>query len=213
MWDELSKPWQAVLELAWQAYCDDCYPIGAVVTNAEGAILARGRNRVYPKRLWAGRACGVDIAHAEVEALRALDYNGIDPHACCLYTTTEPCAMCMGTFYMSGLRTLYFAARDPYAGGTDLLGKTWYLSHKPIQVFGPFDPALEIILMAMAIEQDCSMHAGELPVNVVYHRWAGVLLRGVELGKSLGSSGELIAMRKKGADPEEVFNWLISQVQ
>jgi tRNA(adenine34) deaminase len=201
------------MELAWQAYCDDCYPIGAVVTAADGTILARGRNRVYPKRLWAGRGRGVDIAHAEVEALRDLDYDGIDPHTCCLYTTTEPCAMCMGAFYMSGLRTLYFAARDPYAGGVDLLGKTWYLSRKPIKVHGPFDPALEIVMMAMAIEQDCSMHGGELPVNVVYQRWAEVLPQGVELGKSLGSSGELCAMRKKGAGPEEVFNWLISLVQ
>jgi tRNA(Arg) A34 adenosine deaminase TadA len=213
MWEELLDPWQAALELAWQAYCDDCYPIGAVVTDAGGMILARGRNRVYPKRLWAGHAPGVDIAHAEVEALRSLNYAGIDPHTCCLYTTTEPCAMCMGAFYMSGLRTLHYAARDPYAGGIDLLGKTWYLSHKPIQVFGHFDPVLEKILMAMAIEQDCSMHAGELVENLVYQRWAEVLPDAVELGKLLGRSGELCAMRKKGADPGEVFNWLITLVQ
>lgn len=213
MWDELSDPWQSAMELAWQAYCDDCYPIGAVVTDAGGKILARGRNRVYPKRLGASNTRGVAIAHAEVEALRSLDYAGIDPHTCCLYTTTEPCTMCMGTFYMSGLRTLFFAARDPYAGGVDMLGKTWYLSRKPIQVFGPFNPALEIILMAMVIEQDCSMHGGELPENIVYRRWAEELPRGVELGKLLGRSGELSAMRKKGADPGEVFNWLISLVQ
>ena len=64
--------------------------------------------------------------------------------------------MCMGTFYMSGLRTLHFASRDPYAGSVDLLGKTWYLSKKPIKVFGPANPALEIIIMAMAVEQECS---------------------------------------------------------
>jgi hypothetical protein len=121
--------------------------------------------------------------------------------------------MCIGTFYMSGLRTLYFAERDPYAGGVDLLGKTWYLSHKPIRVFGPFDPALEIVLMAMAIEQDYSMHAGKLHEDDVHRRWAEVLPRGVELGKALGRSGELCAMRKTGVEPAQVFNWLISQVQ
>lgn len=213
MWDELSIPWQAALELAWQAYCDDCFPIGAIVTDAVGTILARGRNRVYPKSLWDGHARGVDIANAEVEALRNLDYAGIDPHTCCLYTTTEPCAMCMGTFYMLGLRTLYFAERDPYASGVDLLGKTWYISHKPIRVFGPFDPTLEIILMAMAIEQDCSLNDGQLPENEIYQRWAEALPGGVELGKSLGRSGELCVLRKKGADPAEVFDWLISLVQ
>ena len=213
MWNELSNPWQAALALAWEAYCDDCYPIGAVVTDADGEILSRGRNRVYPKRLWAGRSRGVDIAHAEVEALRDLDYAGIDPHACCLYTTTEPCAMCMGTFYMSGLRALYFAAREPYAGSVNLLGKTWYLNHKPIKVFGPFDPLLEIVIMTIAVEQVCSMHGGELPENEVHRRWAEVLPRGVELGKSLGHSGELCAMRKKCADCSEVINWLISLVK
>jgi tRNA(adenine34) deaminase len=213
MWKALSLPWQACLGLAWEAYCDDCYPIGAVVTDFDGKILSRGRNRVYPKRLWAGRSRGVDIAHAEVEALQDLDYIGIDPHACCLYTTTEPCAMCMGTFYMSGLRALYFAAREPYAGSVDLLGKTWYLSHKPIKVFGPFDPALEIVIMAMAVEQDYFMHGGELPENDVHQRWADVMPRGVELGKSLGRSGELCAMRNKGADSAEVINWLISLVK
>ena len=213
MWEELPDPWRAALELAWRAYCDDCYPIGAVVTDAGGLILSRGRNRVYPKRLWAGHAPGVDIAHAEVEALRDLDYAGIDPHTCCLYTTTEPCAMCMGTFYMSGLRTLHFASRDPYAGGVDLLGKTWYLSRKLIRVFGPFDPGLEIIMMAMAIEQVCSRHGGELPENEVYRRWAEVQPRGLELGRSLGRSGELCAMRRKGIGSAEVFNWLISIVQ
>jgi len=108
---------------------------------------------------------------------------------------------------------LYFAARDPYAGGVDLLGKIWYLSLKTIKVTGPFDPALETIIMAMAIEQDCCMHGGELPVNIVYQRWAEVLPRGVELGKTLGRSGELNAMRKRRVDPAEVFNWLISLVQ
>ena len=183
------------------------------MTDADGTILARGRNRVYPKRLVAGPARGMAIAHAEVEALRELDYTGIDPHACYLYTTMEPCAMCMGTFFMSGLRTLYFAECDPYAGSVDLLGKTWYLSHKPIKVFGPFDPVLEIILMAMAVEQDCSMHGGELPESIVYRRWEEVLPQGMELGKALGRSGELCAMMKKGVDSEEVINWLISLVQ
>ena len=35
-WDELSPPWQACMDLAWEAYCDDCFPIGAVVVSADG---------------------------------------------------------------------------------------------------------------------------------------------------------------------------------
>ena len=213
MWEELDTPWQACLELAWEAYCNDCYPIGAVITDGSGKILTRGRNRIYEKRVRHGRERGNELAHAEVDALHALDFPAIDPHSCILYTTTEPCPMCMGTFYMSGLRTLHFASRDPYAGSVDLLGKTWYLSKKPIKVFVPPDPALEVAIMAMAVEQECSNHAGRLIWDAVHQRWAEVVPQGVELGKSLGRSGELRAMRKKGAGSAEVMNWLITLVK
>ena len=46
-WGTLAPPWQACLEGAWQAYCAGSLPIGAVVTDAAGAILSRGRNRRY----------------------------------------------------------------------------------------------------------------------------------------------------------------------
>lgn len=123
MWQELSLPWQAALELAWEAYCDDCLPIGAVATDAEGKILSRGRNRIYSKRSSDGRRHGKTLAHAEIEALNQVDFDAFEPHTGVLYTTTEPCPMCLGTFYMSGFRTLHFASRDPYAGSVDLLKK------------------------------------------------------------------------------------------
>jgi hypothetical protein len=69
MWSDLLKPWQACFELAWEAYCEDCIPIGAVVTDENGKILSRGRNRVYPRWMWEQRpSTGADIAHAEVES-------------------------------------------------------------------------------------------------------------------------------------------------
>ena len=95
MWENLSLLWQACLEQAWEAYCDDCYPIGAVVTDENGKILTRGRNRIYENRPRHGRERGNELAHAEVEALRALDIPAIDLHSCILFTTTEPCPMCM----------------------------------------------------------------------------------------------------------------------
>jgi tRNA(adenine34) deaminase len=137
MWSDLPQPWQVCLELAWEAYCDGCVPIGAAVTDAGGEIISRGRNRIYDVTIPEKRSRGRPLAHAEVEALQGVDYQANDPHICTLYTTTEPCPMCMGTFYMSGLRTLHFASRDPFAGSTNLLGTTWYLSHKPIKVSGP----------------------------------------------------------------------------
>jgi tRNA(adenine34) deaminase len=184
MWSELDKPWQACLELAWEAYCDDCIPIGVVVMDSAGNILARGRNRVYPRSRMGDHMRGVEIAHAEVEAMQNLDYSGLDPHTCTLCTTTEPCPMCMGTFYMSGLRGLNYAARDPWAGSVNLLGKTWYLDLKPIKVNGP-DEMLEPILVALFVEQELRFHAGQLPQGWFWEMYADAIPAGIVLGRRL----------------------------
>jgi tRNA(adenine34) deaminase len=84
-------------------------PIGAVAVR-EGAILARGQNRVMRD---------LDpTAHAEIVALRAAaaalgNYRLPD---CTLYVTLEPCAMCAGAMIHARLDRLVFAASDPKAG-------------------------------------------------------------------------------------------------
>jgi len=212
MWETLAPPWQACLVLAWEAYCDDCIPIGAVVAGADGDILTRGRNRIFEKAKPGARVNGATLSHAEVEALQGLDLDAVDPHVCALYTTTEPCPMCMGMLYMSGLRTLHYAARDPFAGSINLLGTTWYLARKPIRVFGPHD-LLELIVTGMFVEQDCSLHAGNLPEGDFYRRMWDVLPGGMEFGIRLWQSGEMQELRRTGATAEEMFKRLASRVK
>jgi tRNA(adenine34) deaminase len=84
-------------------------PIGAVVVR-EGAILARGQNRVLRD---------VDpTAHAEIVALRAAAQalGNYRLTGCTLYVTLEPCAMCAGAMIHARLDKLVFAATDPKAG-------------------------------------------------------------------------------------------------
>lgn len=212
MWSDLLLPWQACLELAWEAYCEDCIPIGAVVTGPDGAILVRGRNRIYEQVKPGGHTNGAALAHAEVEALRALDLDAVDPHLCTLYTTTEPCPMCMGTFYMSGLRTLWYAARDPYAGSVDLLGANWYMSRKPVRVSGP-DSLLEPLVISLFAEQDARMHGGQLPEGLFWKRYTEAIPQGVHLGLELAQAGTLLELRQRGALAKEVFETLSSQVK
>jgi tRNA(adenine34) deaminase len=207
MWSDLIRPWQECLELAWKAYCDDCYPIGAVVTDADGNVLTRGRNRIYEKDIRHGRLPGNEIAHAEVEALQALDYAAVDQHTCILYTTTEPCPMCMGMFYMSGLRRLQFAARDPFAGSINMLGTTWYLSRKPIKVSGP-DPVLEPTIVSLFVEQDLSFHAGKFPEGLFWEIYGKAFPEGIGLGQHLFEQGELKAMRKSAMAARDVYDRL-----
>jgi tRNA(adenine34) deaminase len=84
-------------------------PIGAVVVH-EGAIVARGQNRVLRD---------VDpTAHAEIVALRAAAaaLGNYRLAGCTLYVTLEPCAMCAGAMIHARLDRLIFAAADPKAG-------------------------------------------------------------------------------------------------
>ena len=139
MWSDLTNPWQVCLELAWEAYCNDCIPIGAVVTDAGGEIISRGRNRVYQKSFPGGHSNGQPLAHAEVEALQGVDYDAFDPHTCILYTTTEPCPMCMGAAVGARLGRLVFACRDPKAGAAVSLyqlGNDPRLNHRLIVTEG-----------------------------------------------------------------------------
>lgn len=46
MWDTLSPAWQVCLEEAWAAYCAGSLPIGACISDPDGQILSRGRNRI-----------------------------------------------------------------------------------------------------------------------------------------------------------------------
>jgi tRNA(adenine34) deaminase len=214
-WEKLSKPWQAAVGMAWEAYLDGCFPIGAVVADADGNILATGRNRIYEKREadWGKR--GAELAHAEVEALTRLDFSSIDVHTCALYTTTEPCPMCMGTFYISGVRNLHYLSREPWAGSVDMLGKTWYLSRKPIKVFAPFDPVFEVLIMALMIERELAQQHvdAQKPWNLVYQRWQKVVPGCLDAGKNLFESGVLADLAKNKATTAEMVDCLYDRVK
>src|SRR3989304_2547898 len=95
MWDWLSLPWQACFEEAWAAYCTGSVPVGAVVVDAGGVILSRGRNRINDSAGEGSYLHGQTLAHAEINALVALNSGEVDRHNCTLYTTTEPCPLCM----------------------------------------------------------------------------------------------------------------------
>jgi tRNA(adenine34) deaminase len=214
----LSLPWQACLTEAWSAYCTDNVPIGAVVTGASGNILSRGRNHIYERFNTDGYISGTTLAHAEVNALIRLErhapnhfqVNGqiIDPHTCILYTATEPCPLCMGAFYMSGLRELHYASRDPFAGSVNLLGTTPYLSHKRIRVFGPQNPILEQVIMTLYVDYALGAY-GEL-AQPVFDAWQAAVPGSLEPGERLHSTGQLRHLRQEGLEAAVAIDWLVN---
>lgn len=88
-------------------------PVGAVVTAAGGAVLARAGNRVEALR--------DPSAHAEVLALReAAAVLGTKWLAGCTLTVTlEPCPMCAQAASLFRLRRVVFGAYDPKSGGIE----------------------------------------------------------------------------------------------
>jgi len=79
------------------------FPFGAAIVR-DGRILARGRNL--------GRTTDDPTAHGEMVAIRrALKRHGSKAlKGATLYTSGEPCAMCMGAILWCGFGRLVFAA-------------------------------------------------------------------------------------------------------
>jgi tRNA(adenine34) deaminase len=90
-------------------------PVGAVLVDGEGAVIARGRNRPV---------AGCDpTAHAEVVTLRraARRLGNYRLPGTTLYVTVEPCAMCAGAIVQARVARVVFGAKDPKGGAVRTL--------------------------------------------------------------------------------------------
>lgn len=103
-------------------------PVGAVVVDADGGVLGRGRN--------AREATGDPTAHAELLALRAAAtmHGQWRLSGCTLVATLEPCTMCAGALVLARVDRLVYGAPDPKVGAA---GSLWdvvrdrRLNHRP----------------------------------------------------------------------------------
>ena len=108
-------------------------PVGAVVLNAAGVVIASASNR--------READGDPTAHAEIVAIRgaARSLGGWRLAGCTLVVTLEPCTMCAGALVLARVARLVFGAWDPKAGA---VGSLWdvvrdrRLNHRPEVVAG-----------------------------------------------------------------------------
>jgi tRNA(Arg) A34 adenosine deaminase TadA len=85
-------------------------PVGAILVDGTGMLLARERNRIIERR--------DPTAHAEILALRAAARKIGNERlvGTTLFVTLEPCAMCAGAISLARVRRLVFAAADPKNG-------------------------------------------------------------------------------------------------
>ncbi|HSM83422.1 MAG TPA: nucleoside deaminase [Nodosilinea sp.] len=128
------------IALSHQARAAGNRPFGAVLADASGQVLAEAENNQITEQDCTG--------HAETVLLRQMEKGlSLDTlEHCTLYASTEPCPMCAGAIFWSGVGRLV------YALGSDRLyslqgespfqlplGSREVLKHgkRPVQVIGP----------------------------------------------------------------------------
>jgi tRNA(adenine34) deaminase len=88
-------------------------PVGAVIVDPKGTVIASASNRT--------RRDSDPTAHAEILAIRkAAKFLGNHRLVgCTIYVTLEPCAMCAGALSHARVAQIIYGAPDPKSGGTD----------------------------------------------------------------------------------------------
>lgn len=124
---------RAALDEARAALLTGDVPIGALVLDATGEVIGRGRN--------VREAQHDPTGHAEVVALRAAAAHRGEwrLEGCTLVVTLEPCTMCAGAAVQSRVQRVVFGAYDDKAGA---VGSLWdvvrdrRLNHRPEVIAG-----------------------------------------------------------------------------
>jgi len=101
---------QQALDCAREAGLQGEVPVGAVIADGAGSVLARAANSPIARH--------DPTAHAEILALRAAGraLGNYRLPGCVLYVTLEPCAMCVGALVHARLARIVYAAADPKTG-------------------------------------------------------------------------------------------------
>ena len=207
LWNTLTEPWRVCLTLAWEGYRGGSLPIAAVIVDADGAVVARGRNRLRdavqrgdnePNALHVH-----PLAHAEVNALLAFPFDERSAAGCTLLTTTDPCPLCVGALRMSSVKHLVYASRDPWAGCSAMFETVPYLRSGGTEVASLAGSPLETVLVALQIdahlrvERSPESHAQFLDV------YREVVPVEVTAGEQLAASDALLELARDGAEAQE----------
>ncbi len=96
-------------------------PIGAVVVH-NGKVVGRGHAQHQKRQS--------EIAHAELNALiQAEQYLHVHIHECVIYSTVEPCVMCLGAIVMSDIDDVVFALPDRWIMPAGMLDMDYVRRH------------------------------------------------------------------------------------
>jgi len=98
------------LKLAQEAFAAGEVPVGCIITDADGNIIGRGRNRREELKKATGHA-EIDAINEACESLGNWRLSG-----CSLYVTLEPCPMCAGAIINARIDKVFYGAKDSVTG-------------------------------------------------------------------------------------------------
>ena len=122
-----------------QSLIVDEVPVGAVIVNQKGLIIAKSGNR--------NRELNDPTAHAEILAIRmaCVKNNSDKLFGCNIFVTLQPCEMCLHAIIKSRIARLYFGASDTR---NDMLQNTYYSISK--------NKNLKLEIYPNIFEKECS---------------------------------------------------------
>lgn len=92
----------AIDEARTGIFCGHGGPFGSVIVNKDGIVIGKGHNRVVLNN--------DSTCHGEIAAIRDAESNikSFDLSGCVIYTTGEPCPMCLSACMWANIETIYY---------------------------------------------------------------------------------------------------------
>lgn len=206
MFSELHKNWQKAFDLAWHAYKNGTIPIGALIVNAQGEVVATGQNRIFDEQS-AHPLAGTFMAHAEMIAMMGLnEREHPDIRTYSLYTTMEPCPMCFGTMLMMHIQDMKYASRDAFAGASALKDTIPYIKNKKMTITRG---SKEMEAFQIAIQAEYELSRNRTFTQTIFSDWEKDCPEGVKIGKDLFDENYL----KKAIHNESTVETIYNEIQ
>ena len=106
-------------------------PVGAIIVNERGEVIAKAHNLVETKN---NSTCHAEKLVIE-KALKIMNSRYLD--SCDLWVTLEPCVMCAGLIKQTRIKRLYYGAEDEKSGAVDNGSRVFSnkLGKSPIEIY------------------------------------------------------------------------------
>lgn len=186
-------------------------PFGACIADSNGKILVRGHNlsAAHKKRGGSG-----DVTrHAEMEVIRQFTDDIENKQECTMYASTEPCVMCAGAIYWSGVGRVVFGASSleleetcSGPGGFDIPVKELYGMGRPgmhkVEVVGPLlsEQAMKVHKNSGIWKGCCSSNSNQAAADIAVER--SLFTSGIGAAASSSDFTVPVIDMAKGSDEE-----------